>query len=161
MVSTIPGDREERVNHQQGRRAWLLRAAGVIVVSSLACSPAAAHRDAASAVTATPATTAPQTQDRSHEQVIDHITPARDSVGPAPTRFVWTAIQGADSYSIGIWNEVDRMVWRLNGIEGTSVARPADVELEPGTYFWTVSALRDGDQIAESGLAAFVVRTIP
>jgi hypothetical protein len=125
------------------------------VVTSLACSPIAAHRDGSAA-----ATTTAQAQDGSREeQTIDHITPPRDFVGPAPTKFVWSAIQGADSYSVGIWNEVDRMVWRQNGVEGTSVPLPDDLVLEPGTYFWTVSALRDGYQIAESGLAAFVVRT--
>ena len=87
--------------------------------------------------------------------------PARDSVGSAPRSFSWTAVQGADSYSIGIWNEVDMMVWRQNNIPTNSVNKPDDVELPPGTYFWSISALRDGEEIADSGLSAFVVRTSP
>jgi len=43
----------------------------------------------------------------------------------------------------------------------TSVARPDDVNFEPGTYFWSVSALRNGEELADSGLSAFVVRTSP
>ena len=92
---------------------------------------------------------------------VDHISPARDSIGPAPTRFVWTAIEGADLYAIGIWNEVDVLVWRQDNVPSTSVTLPDDVRLEPGTYFWMVSALRQGSEIAQSGLAAFVVRTAP
>lgn len=87
--------------------------------------------------------------------------PARDSVGREPTRFSWTAVEGADSYSIGVWNEVDVLVWRQNDIPTTSVNKPDDVVFEPGTYFWSVSALRGGEEVADSGLSAFVVRTIP
>jgi hypothetical protein len=94
-------------------------------------------------------------------QRLDHVMPARDSVGSAPKTFSWTVVQGADSYAIGIWNEVDVMVWRQNNIPTNSVARPDDVPLEPGTYFWSVSALRNGEEIADSGLSAFVVRTSP
>ena len=94
-------------------------------------------------------------------QKLDHVSPARDSVGPAPKTFTWTAVQGADSYSIGVWNEVDMMIWRVNNIPTTSVNRPDDVPLEPGTYFWSISALRNGEELADSGLSAFVVRTSP
>jgi hypothetical protein len=89
------------------------------------------------------------------------VAPPRDSVGSAPKTFSWTAVEGADSYSIGIWNEVDVLVWRQNNIATNSVARPDDVPLEPGTYFWSVSALRNGEELADSGLSAFVVRTSP
>lgn len=94
-------------------------------------------------------------------QRLDHVMPARDSVGSAPKTFSWTAVQGADSYSIGVWNEVDVLVWRQNNIATNSVNRPDDVPLDAGTYFWSVSALRDGEEVADSGLSAFVVRTSP
>ena len=45
---------------------------------------------------------------------------------------------------IGIWNDVDRLIWRNNHVTGTSVVLPDDVEMEFGTYFWMVTALRDG-----------------
>ena len=92
---------------------------------------------------------------------LQHVMPARDSMGRSPTRFTWTKIDGADSYSIGVWNEVDVLVWRQNNIPDTSVDVPTDVQFEPGTYLWSVSALRDGAEITSSGLAAFVVRTTP
>ena len=88
---------------------------------------------------------------------LDHLIPARDSQGSQPTRFEWTAVPQADSYSIGVWNEVDMLIWRKDHIPTNSFV-PTDLRLDPGTYFWTISALREGDEIATSGLAAFVVR---
>ncbi len=88
---------------------------------------------------------------------LDHLLPMRDSQGSMPTRFEWTAVPGADTYSIGIWNEVDMLIWRHDQIPGTSFV-PTDLRLEPGTYFWTISALHEGEEIAASGLSAFVVR---
>ena len=88
---------------------------------------------------------------------LDHVMPARDSQGSQPTRFEWTPVAQADSYSIGIWNEVDMLIWRQDGIP-TNYFVPTDLRLEPGTYFWTISALRQGEEITASGLSAFVVR---
>ena len=90
---------------------------------------------------------------------LDHVIPARDSQGSLPSRFEWTAVPGADSYSVGIWNEVDVMVWRADHIPTNSFERPDSLRLDPGTYFWSISALRNGEEIAASGLAAFVVRS--
>jgi hypothetical protein len=89
---------------------------------------------------------------------LDHIMPARDSQGSLPTRFEWTAVPGADSYSVGIWNEIDMLVWRMDNIRTNSLDHPDNLRLDPGTYFWTISALRDGEEITSSGLSAFVVR---
>jgi hypothetical protein len=88
---------------------------------------------------------------------LDHLIPQRDSQGSQPTRFEWTAVPQADSYSIGVWNEVDMLIWRKDHIPTNSFV-PDDLRLEPGTYFWTISALREGEEITASGLAAFVVR---
>jgi hypothetical protein len=91
--------------------------------------------------------------------LIDHVSPSRDSVGPAPTRFEWTPAAGADRYAFGLWTDINVLVWRSDRIQTVSVEIPKEVVLEPGTYFWSVTALRDDRQIGESGLAAFVVRT--
>jgi hypothetical protein len=89
---------------------------------------------------------------------IEHVSPRRDSVGAKPTRFEWTEAEGADRYAIGIWDDVDRLMWRNDRVEKTSVTLPDDVELAFGTYFWSVTALRDGRPVAETGRSAFVVR---
>ena len=89
---------------------------------------------------------------------LNHLIPARDSQGSLPSHFEWTPVPGADSYSVGIWNEVDMLIWRMDHITTNSFERPDTLRLEPGTYFWTISALRQGEEITTSGLSAFVVR---
>ncbi len=126
------------------RRAWL---AGIVVIV-LACAPSAGP--AGDEQDAPPA--------QRQTELIDHVMPARDSVGKAPTRFEWTKVDGADRYAIGVWNEVDVLLWRQDDIQTNAIDRPEPVQFEPGTYFWSVSALKDGRQIGESGLSAFVVR---
>lgn len=91
------------------------------------------------------------------EPRLDHVLPPRDSQGSLPTRFEWTPVPGADSYSIGVWNEVDMLIWRKDQIL-TNFYVPTDLRLEPGTYFWTISAIRGGEEMTASGLSAFVVR---
>jgi hypothetical protein len=89
---------------------------------------------------------------------IDHVAPARDSVGPRPDRFEWTAADGAEQYTLALWTEVGSLLWRADRIRGTSFVLPKDVELEFGTYFWTVTAFRDGRPLVDSGRSAFVVK---
>ena len=90
-------------------------------------------------------------------QTINHVKPRRDSSGPIPDRFEWTAVKGADSYAVGLWNEVDVRIWRANNIKTNSIEWPKDLVVDAGTYFWSVMALRDGQPIGDSGLAAFIV----
>ena len=91
-------------------------------------------------------------------QLIDHLTPQRDSVGRMPDLFWWTPVAGATSYAIRLWDDVDRLQWRRDDIPETKITRPEELKLEPGTYFWSVTALRRDEPIGESGRAAFVVR---
>jgi hypothetical protein len=128
-----------------GRRATVV----VMIAIGLACMPSRGQSES----NADPGAAANNTQ----PQLIDHLTPRRDSTGPAPTRFEWTAATGADEYAIGLWNEADTMVWRQAGLSATSVPFPKDYPLEPGTYYWSVTGLRGGEPIAHSGLSAFVV----
>lgn len=90
------------------------------------------------------------------QQVIEHLAPKRDSVGPAPSRFEWTPVKDADSYLFELHNEIS-LVASSKGITGTVLEWPKDQRLAPGTYFWMVSAMRDGRAIAGSGRSAFVV----
>ena len=122
----------------------------LLIVIALAC--ARATQPVAEATTAS-------TQSGANAQkVIVHLAPRPDSVGAVPEKFEWTAIPNADSYSIGVWNEVDRMIYRQNGIKTNSLTWPKDSPLDLGTYFWSVTALTKEERpIADSGLAAFVV----
>ena len=111
------------------------------IALSLGCSPT--HNGASS----------------SKDPVVDPLVPAPDSVGPAPKSFSWRPVPGAASYAVGLWNESDALVWRADDITATSTLIPEEFKFEPGTYFWSVVAIRDGAQIATSGHTAFVVTT--
>lgn len=127
-------------------RSWVA-ALGVAVAMASAALWAASSGSAAPIQKVTPRPTG----------VIDHQVPRPDYVGKQPARFAWTAAAEADHYAIGVWDEVERLIWRADDIRGTTVERPADLNFAEGTYFWTVSALRGTQEIARSGLAAFVV----
>jgi len=129
-------------------RPWVqwVGAAVLAVATAVAC--AAAPRDQSGGSTP-PAST--------EQQDIKHLVPAPDSVGPGPTRFEWTAIEGAESYWLRIWTEVDVRLLSEDGLKATSLDLPPDAEFAPGTYFWSVVARRGDQAVAESGLAAFVV----
>jgi len=90
---------------------------------------------------------------------IQHLVPAPDSTGAVPARFEWTPVEGADYYDFLVLTDIDVLVWRQSKLRQPFVAWPKDRELEPGTYFWMVAAVRNDRPIAESGRAAFVVRT--
>jgi hypothetical protein len=90
---------------------------------------------------------------------IEHLMPAPDSTVGAPSRFEWSRVDGADYYDLVVMTEIDGLVWRQTRLREPSAVWPKDRELEPGTYFWMVGAIRDNRPIAESGRAAFVVHT--
>jgi hypothetical protein len=112
---------------------------------------------AATLIAAACTTASTQQSANGASKTLDHVTPARDSVGPMPSRFAWTPVDGADAYAVGIWNEVDMLVWRADNIATPYIAWPGERVLDPGTYFWSVIALREGRPIADSGRSAFVV----
>ncbi len=127
-------------------------AGALLLTAALGASSCAAPSDAGNdPVTA--ASQAPSLELR----VIQHEVPKRDFVGPAPTEFRWSPIQGADRYAIGLWNETDRLMWRKDDITTTQVAMPKELYLDYGTYFWSVSALQNDREIGKSGMAAFVI----
>jgi hypothetical protein len=124
---------------------WGALAAALLFIAGPACStPRAEHGDS--------------TGVEPNVQIIDHLTPRRDSVGPMPDLFSWTPVPGATRYALGLWDDVDRLQWRRDDIPEAKVTRPDELRLEPGTYFWSVTALRGNDAVGESGRAAFVVR---
>ncbi len=130
-------------------RLLLSQGIAVALVVAFACARASAPVEGSTA--AAPA------QSESRKQVIMHLTPRPDSVGGLPEKFEWTAVANADSYSIGLWNEVDRMIFRQNDLKTNSLLWPREFTLEMGTYLWSVTALSKGRPIGDSGLAAFVV----
>ena len=92
------------------------------------------------------------------KQQIEHVTPRRDFVGPAPARLEWTALDGVDTYNITVITEIDTVLFEHAGARSTSIEWPKEIKLEPGTYFWRVVGVRGDRVVADSGRAAFVVR---
>jgi hypothetical protein len=141
---------------------WSVMAWVGLGAAMVACTPAEGRADitavtpppAASALAAAPSTVS--TEQEKHG-VIEHLVPRRDSSGPMPKRFEWTPVNGADHYAMGIWSEVDMLVWRSGEVTTAFVDVPKEVNLDAGTYFWSVTALQDGRPIADSGHAAFIV----
>lgn len=130
------------------RTRKILRLAMVMALG-MACAPSSGEPGAAVVSASAKAD--------SHEGLIDHIAPKRDSTGTSPARFEWTRVEGADRYAIRVWNEVDRLMWRSEGLTTNAIVRPEELQLDFGTYYWAVSAFHEGTPIADSGLAAFVV----
>lgn len=121
-----------------------------LIFASLACARASDPPAAA------PMTTPGPEPRLIAQTTIAHLAPKRDFVGPVPVRFEWTAVKDADSYLFELQNEIG-MVASAKGILVTFLDWPKDQRLAPGTYFWLVSAIRDGRAIAGSGRSAFVV----
>ena len=123
--------------------------AGVVVaLICLACSTSQRAQESASVVAV---------QTPISRESIEHVSPKRDSVGPMPARFEWTAAKGVDEYLITIENEVDMLMMEAR-VRGTVLDFPKDKKLDNGTYFWRVEGLAaDGRTVADSGRAAFVV----
>lgn len=124
------------------------------IAITLACATPAGPSAAASAPALVPAA-------QVRPGGIDPIFPERDSVGPAPTRFEWTTIEGAEHYEMELLTDIDAQVFSAGDIQGTLLPIPEGVVLIPGTYFWRVGAIRGGRLIADSGRSAFVVRESP
>ena len=114
----------------------------VVAILILACTPAQVRLDAARGA---------------QGPTLNHVTPKRDSSGPIPTRLEWTPVKGADHYSVGVWSEVDVLIWKMTNIQNNAVDWPKDIVVDSGTYFWSVMAFRNGQPMADSGLAAFIV----
>jgi len=128
----------------------------MLVVPVAALTMVACAADSTAAAASEPAAALAPAAEQSGD--IKHIEPAPDSVGPQPVRFVWSKVENAETYTLRIWNEADVRVASETGIRTTSAEFPKDADMPAGTYFWSVLALRGDQVIAESGMAAFVVR---
>lgn len=130
-----------------------------MVAACAALSVAAAVACRADAPAAAPLPgQAPSSPPEAQNRDIRHLEPAPDSVGPQPLQFRWSSVPAADSYTLRIWNEADVRVYSETGITTTSAEVPKDSDIPAGTYFWAVVGMRGEQPVAESGLAAFVVK---
>jgi hypothetical protein len=94
--------------------------------------------------------------ERIQRETIEHVSPKRDSTGPLPKGFEWTAAAGVEEYALTVENEVDMLIFEARTPQ-TSLAWPEGHSLDPGTYFWRVVGTTAGRRVADSGRSAFVV----
>ena len=136
-----------------GMRHWGLVMAGmaVAVSATLACGS-----DSSASAESAPGQSASRGAASSRE--IRHLEPRPDFVGPQPERFTWSKVEGADTYTLRIWNEADTRVLSEEGLTTTTVDFPKENDMPAGTYFWAIVGMRGDQPVAESGLAAFVVQ---
>ena len=133
------------------RLGSLVLAGMIVAAGAIACrADARASAEAAGAPAAG--------QGAARTQDIRHVEPRPDFVGPQPERFTWSKVEGADSYTLRIWNEADTRVVSEEGLTTTTVDFPKENDMPAGTYFWAIVGMRGDQPIAESGLAAFVVQ---
>ncbi|MBA3272012.1 MAG: hypothetical protein H0T71_16025 [Acidobacteria bacterium] len=131
-------------------RIWLgTMAVLAALVAHPACTGPRARPDGAPKAAASPG--------QRSAPALDHIAPPRDMTGTAPKYFEWTPVEGADHYAIGVWNDIDSVVWRNDDVRTNSVDWPKELTLDFGTYFWAVTALRGDVPIVHSGRSVFMI----
>jgi hypothetical protein len=108
-------------------------------------------RGAPTAPSPEPTADAPTRQFIEPDSAVDIIGPD-GVVAEAPTEFEWVTVDGADIYQVRIYAEDGTLVWTSDDLAGTSVAWPDTVTLGATPYYWGVTALADGEIVAESGL---------
>ena len=99
----------------------------------------------------------PPTTDSATRQFIEpgelvEIVGPNGAVTSTPTQFEWQAVSGAKIYQVRVYAEDGTLVWTSDDLTATSTAWPASVTLGAAPYYWGVTALSDGEIVAESGL---------
>lgn len=71
--------------------------------------------------------------------------------------FTWSPVSGADRYRVTLFDSEGTAIWEAE-TEGTRLALPATVQLEPGAqFFWKVVARVGFDRWVDSELATFTI----
>lgn len=83
------------------------------------------------------------------------IAPGSGSV-LADRHFAWQPVPGADSYELRVHTDDGGRVFTSRRDE-TSADLPADTQMPRGSYYWLVTAFKDGATIASSPLIPFRV----
>ena len=85
------------------------------------------------------------------------VTEPSGEISVAPALFAWSPEGDADQYRVDVRRDDGSSVWTSPDVTETAIARPDDVVLTPGAYFWQVTGLRDDAVVSESPLTPFVI----
>jgi hypothetical protein len=81
------------------------------------------------------------------------IAPVGDLAAP-PDSFRWTPLAGSDRHRIELSSADGERVWTSADVDGSQAARPAEIRLAPGVYYWRVVAVPDPDRRLASPVAS-------
>jgi hypothetical protein len=88
------------------------------------------------------------------------ISPVKGESAKDGFEFKWQGLAGADAYTVEVFDNSFRLLWRSGRIVGTEARLPAEVDrqVKAGqTYYWMVTAITDGRAEVKSKLAEFSV----
>jgi hypothetical protein len=86
------------------------------------------------------------------------VEPVNDEFKKSHLVFTWTDRKGANSYSLELYDESLRLIWKSPNVRETQYHLPPDIsqKLEPfHTYFWMITVAMQNGTIIESPLAHF------
>jgi hypothetical protein len=75
----------------------------------------------------------------------------------APTDFRWTPLTGAARHRVELSGADGDLLWTSRDLEGTHTTWPAELRLDPGTYFWRVVTVPDPDRRLSAPVASPLV----
>jgi len=86
------------------------------------------------------------------------VSPLKKAPAGDVLEFKWRGVEGADGYTVELFDKSFRSLWRSGRVTGNDIRLPADVRgrLTPGeTYYWTVRTAAAGGTEIKSSLAEF------
>jgi hypothetical protein len=95
---------------------------------------------------------APQTDDK----VVTITRPSADA--PFDRMFTWTAVPAATEYHVVVYTPQGSRAFEVRDLKTAGVKLSDTVQLPPGKYSVQVTALRDGQTVAESARTEFDIK---
>jgi hypothetical protein len=128
------------------RRSWVctglrLRLAAALTVTALAVAGCSSGDSAGSASGPRPVTVVKPTAETPFDRTFD-----------------WNPIDGATDYRVVVFTDDGERSFEVHDLRTTSVALAKTVTLPAGSYFWQVTALRDGQAVGESARIPFTIK---
>ena len=77
---------------------------------------------------------------------------------PFDRTFTWTAVPAATEYHLVVFSPTGDRTFEVRDLKTAGVKLAESVQLPPGKYSVQVTALRDGQSVAESPRTAFDIR---
>ena len=93
---------------------------------------------------------------KADEKIVTITRPSADA--PFDRTFTWTAVPAATAYQIVVFSPEGNRAFEVRDLTTAGVKLADSVQLPPGKYSVQVTALRDGQTLAESARTTFDIR---